>query len=156
MVRIVSPAFYALHRSRIPVIASLVSVAVNIALNVVLIRVMGYAGLALGTSVASIVNASIQFVWLRRALGGIEGRRVMMTFVKVTLASTAMAAAAYLTEQWLQTTLPGRTLAFQALRVGLAIAVGLGVLAVSASVLRVREFDESREMILRRFGRLVR
>ena len=42
VVRIVSPAFYALRRSRIPVIASVVSVIANIALNVVLVRVMGY------------------------------------------------------------------------------------------------------------------
>ena len=58
IVRIVSPAFYALRRSRIPVVASITSVVVNVALNVVLVRVMGYAGLALGTSLAAIVNAA--------------------------------------------------------------------------------------------------
>jgi putative peptidoglycan lipid II flippase len=156
IVRIVSPAFYALHRSHIPVVASIASVIANITLNMVLVRVMGYAGLALGTSVAAIVNATIQIVWLRHAIGGIDGRRVMMTFLKVTLASTVMAAAAYVTELWLHTLMPGQTLALRLLRVGLAIAVALGVLAIAASVLRVREFDESRDMILRRFGRLVR
>jgi putative peptidoglycan lipid II flippase len=156
IVRIVSPAFYALRRSHIPVVASIASVVVNISLNVVLVRVMGYAGLALGTSVAAIVNATIQFIWLRRALGGLEGRRVMVTFLKVTLASAAMAVAAFFTERWLQTALPGQTLALQTLRVGLAITTALGVLALAASVLRVPEFDESRDMILRRFGRLVR
>jgi putative peptidoglycan lipid II flippase len=156
IVRIVSPAFYALHRSHIPVVASIASVIANIALNVVLVRVMGYAGLALGTSVAAIVNATIQIVWLRHAIGGIDGRRVTMTFLKVTLASMVMAAAAYFTELWLHTLLPGQTLALRLLRVGLAITVAFGVLAIAASLLRVREFNESRDMVLRRFGRLVR
>ena len=57
VVRIVSPTFYALHRSRIPVIASIASVIANVVLNLVLVRVMGYAGLALGTSLAALVNA---------------------------------------------------------------------------------------------------
>lgn len=156
IVRIVSPAFYALQRSHIPVIASIASVVANIALNVVLVRVMGYSGLALGTSLAAMVNAAVQFLWLRHALGGIEGHHVMVTFVKVTLASTAMAAAAWLAEAWLHSLLPGQALAIQAARVGLAIGVALGVLALAASVLRVREFEESRDMILRRFGRLAR
>jgi putative peptidoglycan lipid II flippase len=156
IVRIVSPAFYALHRSHIPVTASIASVIANISLNVVLVRVMGYSGLALGTSLAAIVNAAVQFLWLRRVLGGIEGRRVTTTFVKVTVASLAMAAAAYFTEQWLQSAIPGRTVAIQAVRVGLAIAAALGVLTLAASVLRVREFEESRDLVLRRFARLVR
>ncbi len=84
IVRIISPAFYALHRSRIPVIASITSVVANILLNVMLIEVMGYAGLALGTSLAAIVNAGIQFLFLRHALGGLEGRRILVTFFKAT------------------------------------------------------------------------
>ena len=48
VVRIVSPAFYALGRSRTPVMISTGSVLVNVALNLALVRVMGYRGLALG------------------------------------------------------------------------------------------------------------
>jgi putative peptidoglycan lipid II flippase len=156
IVRIISPAFYALHRSRIPVVASIVSVIANILLNVALIRVMGYAGLALGTSLAAIVNAGIQFLFLRRALGGLEGRRIVVTFLKALLASAAMAGAAWYVELWLHAMLPGSATWVQIVRVGVAIAVALGVLALSASILRLREFEESRALIMRKLGRLGR
>lgn len=156
VVRIVSPAFYALHLSRIPVMASIASVAANVLLNVVLVRVMGYAGLALGTSLAAIVNAAIQFLALRHELGGIEGRRILMTLLKIIVASLAMAGAAWLAERWLRDLLPGNAVQLQAIRVVGAIVVGLSVLAAAAAVLRLREFEASRDLVLGRLGRLRR
>ena len=57
VVRIVSPIFYALGRSRTPVTVSIITVLVNAGLNVVLVRVLGFRGLALGTSIAALFNA---------------------------------------------------------------------------------------------------
>src|SRR5688500_1753793 len=59
VVRIVSPAFYALHRSRIPVIASVASVVADVLLNQWLVRVMGFAGRALSTARAASVHAGV-------------------------------------------------------------------------------------------------
>ena len=44
VVRIISPTFYALGRSRVPVMVSALSVLVNVALNVTLVRFIGYRG----------------------------------------------------------------------------------------------------------------
>jgi putative peptidoglycan lipid II flippase len=129
-------------------------VIANILLNLVLVRVMGYAGLALGTSVAAIVNAAIQFLLLRRALDGLQGRQITVTFLKATVASLAMAAAAWYVERWLRAAIPGADTWIQAVRVCLAIGVALGVLAVSATLLRLREFEESRDMVMKRLSRL--
>jgi putative peptidoglycan lipid II flippase len=154
IVRIVSPAFYALHRSRIPVVASIVTVAVNIVLNIALVRAMGFAGLALGTSLAAIVNAILQLVMLRRALGGIEVRRIVTTFVKASLAALLMAAAAWSADLWLQANLPGTAIVMRAARVAGAITVALAVLSAAAWALRLHEFEEARTMILQRVQRL--
>ena len=62
VVRIVSPVFYALGRNRVPVIVSVIAVLMNAALNIMLVRVMGYRGLALGTSIAALFNAIALFV----------------------------------------------------------------------------------------------
>ncbi len=156
VVRIVSPAFYALRQSQIPVTASIVSVVVNIAVNVALIRVMGFAGLALGTSLAAIVNAALQVILLRRHLGGIEGRQLTITFFKILAAGLAMGVAAWFAQMELNQIIPGSSIPMQAVRVAGAIAIGLSVLAAAASLLRVREFHEAREMVLGRFRRLRR
>jgi putative peptidoglycan lipid II flippase len=156
VVRIVSPVFYALRLSRIPVIASIASVAVNVAVNVALVRVMGYAGLALGTSIAAMVNAAIQVVLLRRHLGGIEGRQLTMTFLKILAAALAMGAAAWYAQAVLHSIVPGGSIPIQAVRVTGAITIGLGVLAAAAALLRVREFHEARDLVLGRLRRLRR
>jgi putative peptidoglycan lipid II flippase len=156
VVRIVSPAFYALHRSRIPVVASMVSVIVNVILNIMLVRVMGFAGLALGTSVAAIVNALLQVAMLRRALGGIEAARILVTFAKTTLAATAMAVAAWYAESWLRGVLPGGGTAVQAIRVMVSIALALAVLSAAAWTLRLHEFEAARTMVMGRLTRVRR
>ena len=99
-VKLISPAFYALGNSRIPVMASAASVIVNVALNLILVRVLGHRGLALGTAVAALANAAILLWLLRRRLGGIDGRRVSTAALsKIALASLVMAGAAYETER---------------------------------------------------------
>jgi len=156
IVRIVSPAFYALRRSRIPVAASMVSVVANVLLAIVLVRMMSFQGLALATSLAAIVNASIQLVLLRRELGGIQAGRIALTFGKSTLAAVAMGAAAWYTESWFRAAWPGTATGLQALRVFGAIGVAVAVLSASAWILRLHEFEEARAMILRRFKRTTR
>ncbi|MGQ0733248.1 MAG: murein biosynthesis integral membrane protein MurJ [Acidobacteriota bacterium] len=150
VVRIVSPAFYALNRSRVPVAASIASVATNVSLNLVLVKVMGYSGLALGASMAALVNAGVQVVMMRRHLNGMDGWRIGTTLVKVTIASVAMAAAAWATEQWLRGWLPGHATIVQGVRVVSAILVALVVLAAASSVLRVGEFEEARALVVGR------
>jgi putative peptidoglycan lipid II flippase len=156
VVRIVSPAFYALHLSRIPVAASITSVVVNVALNVVLVRQMGYAGLALGTSLAAIINAALQLQLLRGQLGGIQLARISLTFVKISLAAAAMGVAAWFAEIWLRHFLPGGAPAIQAVRVLGAIVAALAVLTLAATLLRVHEYDQAQKLVLGRLRRLSR
>lgn len=156
IVRIVSPAFYALQKSRIPVIASIASVIANVVLAVVLVPRMGFAGLALGTAVAAIINALIQVVMLRRAIGGIQAARIAVTFAKTTVAAVAMAATAWYVEAWLRALLPGTAIAMQALRVLGTIAIALAVLSAAAWILRLHEFEEARALAVGRFRRLSR
>jgi len=156
IVRIVSPAFYTLHLSRVPVAASVASVIANVILNIMLVRVMGYAGLALGTSLAAVVNAGIQLVLLKRHLGGIQARRIFVTFIKITIAAVVMAGAARAADLWLRDTLPGESIRLQAVRVFGSISAGLVVLAAMAMLLRVRELDEARALVIGRLRRLTR
>src|SRR5690606_24614998 len=54
-VKIASPTFYSMRDARTPVLVSMASVAVNLGLNLYLVRVMGFRGLALGTAIAAIL-----------------------------------------------------------------------------------------------------
>src|SRR4029079_2436535 len=104
---------------------------------------MGHRGLALGTAIAALVNGGLLFALLRKRLGGLDGRRVYTATWKIVFASLAMAAAARGVERWLHVPLPGDAVVVQAARVFGAIAAGLIVLAVSAQLLRMREFTDT-------------
>lgn len=53
---ILNRAFYAMQDTRTPVINSIISIAINIVLNLILIKFMGHGGLALATSIANILT----------------------------------------------------------------------------------------------------
>jgi hypothetical protein len=67
-----------------------------------------------------------------------------------------MAAAAWATDVWITAFLPGTELALRVARVGIAIGVAMAVLAASATVLRVTEFEDARDLVIGRIRRMWR
>jgi putative peptidoglycan lipid II flippase len=153
VVRITSPTFYALGRNRIPVLVSIVTVIVNVLLNLALQYFMGFRGLALGTSLAALFNAVTLLVVLRRELNGLNGHRLTSAFARIAVASALMGMAAIVTERALAWAMPGAGVALQALRLGTAIGVALLVLAAAAHLLRIPEFTEAFALVVQRVRR---
>jgi putative peptidoglycan lipid II flippase len=149
-VKIASPSFYSLRDSRTPVAVSVMSVIANLALNLTLVHWMGYRGLALGTALAAMFNAGLLLWLLRGRIGGIDGRRIMLAFLKILGASIAMGLAASFAVAWLTAVVPGSGTIVRALRVGASILIGVAVLVASARLLRIAEFDEAFSRVLRR------
>jgi putative peptidoglycan lipid II flippase len=157
IVKIASPSFYALRDARTPVIVSVVTILTNLALNIWLNRIMHYQGLALGTAIAANINAGLLLVLLSKRLGGLDGRRVMTVFLKIAVASAAMAGAAYYGEAWLHRGLPATLFGYQIVtrlfRVIGGITVGVLTLMLAALVLQIEEFSLALRRILGRGGR---
>jgi putative peptidoglycan lipid II flippase len=141
--RIVSPVFYAVGRSRVPVAISAVAIAVNIAASLALVRVMGFTGLALGTSIAAMANGAALMWMLRTHLGGIDGRALAGAAVRILVAAGVMAVAAGFASRESAAIVPGAGIAPQAARLVISIGSALAVLAVAAKLLRIQEFDEA-------------
>ena len=154
IVRIISPTFYAVGRSRIPVMVSAGSVLVNIALNVTLVGILGYRGLALGTSITAIVNASVQLFLLRREIHGMEGTRIASSFAKVIAASAVMGAVTWGVHTAMLGALPGPALALQMIRLLVTIVASMAALAGVAQLIGIQEFAEARDMVLGRLKRM--
>jgi putative peptidoglycan lipid II flippase len=127
------------------------SVGINVALNLTLVRVMGYQGLALGTSMAALVNAALQVGFLRRELGGLEGRALATSIARVSLIGVATAAAAWSVDRLLVGLIPGQALPAQALRLTCSLGAGLAAFVATAALLRVPEFAEAVARLRQRF-----
>ena len=61
-IKVVAPAFYALGRTRVPLIASVSAVAANLLWNLTTFHRFGHVGLAVGTSLAATVNLAVLLV----------------------------------------------------------------------------------------------
>ena len=149
-VKIASPTFYSLGNSRTPVIISVSSVLVNLLLNIALVKVMGFKGLALGTAIAALFNATALVVLLRARLGGIEGGRLAVSLLKIGVAAAIMGLVAAQAAGVLERLLPGDGELERGIRVAAAIGAALIALAAAARLLRIEEFTDASARVLRR------
>ena len=156
IVKIASPSFYSLREARTPVLISMASIALNLVLNLYLNSVMSFRGLALGTAIAANVNAGLLLFALSRRLGGIEMPRIGRSFVKIAAASAVMGAAAYYGHAWLHTIFDQPSLLHRLINVIGAIGLALGVLALTAHLLRLEEFGAAMSRVVGRFRRPAR
>jgi putative peptidoglycan lipid II flippase len=150
--RIASPAFYALHQSRVPAIVSIVTIGANIGLSLVLVRALGFRGLALGTSLAALANGALLMLLLRRRLHGIGGGRLAVALAKILAASLTMAAVVWMVERGAGAVVIGDSLIAQCFRLTLEIGSGLAALAASARLLAIAEFSEAARLVRARFA----
>ena len=153
-VRIASPVFYALGRNRLPVGAAFGSIAVNVLASVLLVRLLGFRGLALSTSIAALINGGALIWLLRNPLGGIDGGHLLLTFVKTLSAAAVMAAVAVGIERWVVVIVGNDRVIDQSICLSVSITAGLLALAAAARLLRIREFDEAFALARERLQKL--
>jgi putative peptidoglycan lipid II flippase len=142
-VRVLAPSFYALKETRLPMIVSLVSIVINYFVATLTVNHLGigHRGLALSISVVAIVNFLLLLFFMRQRLGGIEGTALLSTFLRVTIASLAMAGVCWQVSQRLAAWMPMDSFAGRLINVAGSIVVGMGVFVLGARLLRLEELD---------------
>lgn len=140
--KVINPAFYALHDARTPMIVSVLSIAVNYATAATMLEVIGFghAGLALSTSAVAIFGAVALFIILRNRIGRIHGRDLFHSLWRITSASVAMGAAVWGSSRFMQSWLGQSELGYLA-DLAVSIPLGLAVLYAACRLLRVSELE---------------
>lgn len=82
--------FYARKETKVPMLHSMVGIAVNIVLDIILVRSLAHVGLALATSVSSAVTFFLFFASLRKRMGGLGGRKILRTGINSAIAAGIM------------------------------------------------------------------
>ncbi len=95
-VLLLAGGFYAQKNYRIPTIASLISVGVNVALNAFFVFGLGWGAvsIAIATSASAFLNAAILAIGLRNQIGEVFGGGFWRFFLRMSLACIFPAAAA--------------------------------------------------------------
>jgi putative peptidoglycan lipid II flippase len=95
-VRIVVTLFYALQDTRTPVKMAAISIFVNIILGVILMWPLRHGGLALATSLASMVNLYLLVRALKKKVGLIHWRDILLSVRKTVICSAVMGVAVFI------------------------------------------------------------
>jgi putative peptidoglycan lipid II flippase len=93
--KILVPTFYALDRQKIPVMASLFSIAFNISFCILLTPIYGFKVLALGTTLSVLVNSAFQSFVLNKDLSLTWRFFFSPRILKVTVASLITGICAF-------------------------------------------------------------
>ncbi|GIW69265.1 MAG: putative lipid II flippase MurJ [Patescibacteria group bacterium] len=91
-------AFYAYKDTKTPVMVSLVTTAINVALSLLFIMNLkfGVWAVALSFSITSILDTVILFAMLNKKLGGFDIQKILTPFVKISYATLIMGFALYI------------------------------------------------------------
>jgi putative peptidoglycan lipid II flippase len=142
--------FYSLKDTRTPVTVAAISLLVNVALNALLMRPLGAGGLALASSISSIVNMGLLLHLLRKRIGRLDGRAMAVSTARIVAASAVMCAAAWAVYTVLGASLPEERFVSLAARLALAIAAALVTYVGAASILRMDELAHLKSALGRR------
>lgn len=136
-IKVLAPSFYALNDARTPMLVSLLSIAVNYALNRTFVRTLGYGhvGLALSTSAVALANSIVLWAVLRRRVGPL-GTGLWRTLGRIALATAVMGVTVYAVDAAVAPRVGARTLGY-ALRLLVSVPAGVSIFAAACVVLDV-------------------
>ena len=138
-IKVVAPAFYALGRTRVPLMASVSAVAANLTWNLLTFRRFGHVGLAIGTSVAATVNLAVLLVAFQTQIRGFFTRDLLGALARIALASAVMGAAVWFVSGWLEPLGIAPRLLGWTIKVFAPITVGAAIYFAVARLLKLPE-----------------
>lgn len=96
---ILNRVFYSLQDTKTPMINASLAVGFNIIFNLLFIKYLGHAGLALGTSISSTITVVLLIFSLRKKLGHIGGKKMAISLIKMGLAAIFMGTISVLVQR---------------------------------------------------------
>lgn len=97
LIPLVARSFYSIQDTKTPVVIGIISVVVNVAASLLLIKPLGIMGLALAFSISSFVNILLLLITLRLKVGDLNDNEILSCSIKIVLMSLIMGAVTYLT-----------------------------------------------------------
>jgi putative peptidoglycan lipid II flippase len=138
-VKVLAPAFYAIGRPRVPLLASVSAVLTNLVVIATLHATLGYRAIALGTALGSVINAIVLIGVFQRRVGGLVTRALGWSFLKMITAAALMGGAALLALQGTESFFGHRGLVAQLVTGLVPVGIGAAVYAVAAHLMHVEE-----------------
>jgi len=95
LVKVLAPSFYAVDKPRVPLLASVAGVAVNITFNALTFRDLGAPGIAIGTALGASTNVLILRIAFGRRFGAMFDGGAMRRWTGLIVGLTVLGATAW-------------------------------------------------------------
>ena len=141
LVKVLTPGFYARHDTRTPVRFAVISVVVNLALNLALIVPLQHIGPPLATAIASTVNVALLYWALRKRGHFVLDDRLRRRAPRLFLAALAMGGVLWTAQDQLTPYLHATWLV-RMVALGLLVSAGALVYGVATFVLGAFTLDD--------------
>ena len=149
---ILGKVFYSLKDTKTPMINGVIAMVLNVILNIALVKVMGYGGLALATSLSAIICILLLFASLKKKIGYYGQDKIKITFIKSLIASLCMGVVTYFVYKFFSGML-GLGFIKEAIALVLSIGAGALVYAILVILLKVEEIDMLTSMVNKKLKR---
>jgi putative peptidoglycan lipid II flippase len=146
-------AYYGMQNTRTPALINVLAVGLNTSVNFIFFRYLRVEGLALGHATAYTFAAATAALMLRRKLGGLDGRRLVMPLAQILLGGAATGGASLLISDLVARAVGTASFGPQALQVGAGVVAGLAAFLAVAMAFRMQELRLIRDLVRGRLGR---
>ncbi len=165
-IKILSPAFYALNDAKTPMIIALASIIVNgfgsyyfrewlsvFGVTPETPHGYGHVGVALATSLVALVNFFALALLLRRKIKRLNGRNIIVSFLKISAASAVLSAVCYFSYQAMLSQFGNEGFWLRFAEVFVPISVGGLAFLIVAKLFKVHELEQLYGTLKRKFAR---
>jgi putative peptidoglycan lipid II flippase len=148
-------AFYALDQRRTPMYTSFFAVALNLLLNWIFTRHLGWGhrGLAFSTGCVATANFLLLYWLMHRHLKRLETRRMSVLLAKVLLASLCLGLVCFASQHWLMAGWAHLAFMLRLALLLLTIAASIAAFLACGAALRIEELQDLMLAVNRRVHR---
>ncbi len=135
--------FYALGNTRTPALIALVVVSLNIIINLILMRFIGFRSFPLAASITQLLNFSLLFLFLYRQQSDILDYHLLSVFLRTLLAALLCGLVAHGVGYLFERLVTPARFVIQLLEISLAGGAGLISYYLFARILRIEEVKDA-------------
>lgn len=150
---ILGKVFYALQDTKTPMINGAMAMVMNIVLNIILVKYLQLAGLALATSISAIVCIFLLFNSLKKKIGYFGQDKIIKTTIKSMVSAVIMGVITYFAYDIISNLL-GIGFIKEAVSLVISVAIGAITYGILVVVLKVDEINIMTDMVKKKLNRV--
>lgn len=150
---ILNKVFYSLQDTKTPMINGILAMSMNIVLSIVFIKVIGFAGIALATSISALICIVLLFRSLKKKMEYFGKDKIIKTTIKSFISAIVMGVATYFIYN-IVSNLLGTGFVKEAISLFVSIGIGAITYGIMVISLKVDEINILIDIVKKRLKKM--